>query len=193
MKQVLFAVMMIAGFINCTFAQTVKTDFRTFNWGASFEEVQSNEKAAFLMNDKDDMLAFKDQLAGYDCDVIYGFNDNDKLISGNYMFTKKYTDPQLYLQDYNTFKTLLVQKYGKPAYENENWNRNTPPLEKHNFGQAIVDGNLTLNTGWATDRSVIQIALTSFDKHPSLHIHYTTKSLDELQNKDDLQKALPKL
>ena len=33
----------------------------------------------------------------------------------------------------------------------------------------------------------------SIDKHPSLQIHYTTRSLDELENKDELKAALKKL
>ncbi len=191
MKKIFTVVMMITGFITYSFAQKT-TDFRTFNWGTSFKQVQDNEKATFLLKDKDDMLQYQDDLAGYDCAVLYGFNENDKLISGNYVFTKKYSNPQLYIQDYTTFKNLLVQKYGKPASEKEDWNTNIA-TEKQNYGQAVADGNLTINTEWVTGRSIIQISLTSFDKRPSLHIHYTSKSLDELENKEVLQKALTKL
>lgn len=193
MKRLLLGVLLVPGFIGIASAQTVKSDFRNFVWGASFSQVQQNEKSEFLAKEQNDMLIYRDRLAGYDCNVSYGFNENDKLISGNYVFNKKYTNPQLYLQDFNTFKKLLTRKYGKPTSEKMNWNKNTPVLEKHNYGQAVVDGNLSMSTTWTTDRSFIEIALTGVNKVPSMHIHYTTISLEELQNGDELQKALNKL
>ena len=193
MKRLLLATLLITGFISGSFGQTSSTDFRSFAWGASFNDVQTNEKSDFLIKDKNDMLQYKDKLAGYDCDVVYSFNENDKLISGNYIFTKRYTNPQIYLQDYSTFKKLLTQKYGKPNSDKLNWSNNASSSEKHNYGLAIVDGSLTLTTVWTTERSIVQIVLISFNRIPSLHIHYTAKSLDELQNGDELQKALKKL
>ncbi len=193
MKRLLLGVLLVHGFIGISTAQSAKSDFRNFVWGASFSQVQQEEKSEFLAKEQNDMLIYRDKLAGYDCNVSYGFNENDKLISGNYVFNKKYTNPQLYLQDFNTFKKLLTRKYGKPTSEKMNWNKNTPVLEKHNYGQAIVDGNLSMSTAWTSNRSFIEIALTGVNKTPSMHIHYTTISLEELQNGDELQKALNKL
>ncbi len=90
-------------------------------------------------------------------------------------------------------KSYLQKKYGSPTDEKEIWNSNTPKADKNNFGQAIVDGNLSLNTLWNTDRTVIKILLVTHDKQPSLQIHYTTRSLDELESKEDLKTALNKL
>ncbi len=174
-------------------AQTSKADFRDFSWGSSLAEVQSKEKTEFSFKDKDDLLEYKDVVGGYDCKVLYGFNENDKLINGNYLFLKKYSNPQLYIQDYTIFKNLLIQKYAKPTLELENWNKNTPTGDKTNYGQAIADGNLTLSSYWETDRSYVKIILTAIDNHPSLQIHYTTKTLDELENKEQIKKALFKL
>jgi len=192
MKKILIALLVIVGNIGFSYAQT--TDFRGFAWGNSIDNVQSGEKAALVAKVSNDELAYKDMLGGSDCDVIYIFNDNNKLASGIYVFSKKYSNPQLYLQDYSKFKTLLIEKYGKPATEKENWSTTTSVTEKHNYGQAIADGNLTLNTVWNTDRSVIKILLINTrDKQPSLQIHYTTRSLDELENKEELKAALKKL
>src|ERR1700744_3939664 len=79
-------------------------DFRGFAWASSLEAVQSGEKAPLIAKVSDDELTYKDQIGGSDCDVVYIFNDNDKLACGLYVFTKKYSNPQLYLQDYNKFK-----------------------------------------------------------------------------------------
>jgi len=172
-------------------AQTA--DFRGFSWGSSLSKVQSDEKSSLQIKAGDDELLYKDVLGGADCDVVYIFNDNDKLESGMYIFSKKYSNPQLYLQDYTKFKILLIQKYGKPVNEKEYWRNNTPLTEKHNYGQAITDGNLSMNTVWNTERSSVKIELITTNNHPSLQIHYTARSLDELENKTDLKNALGKL
>ncbi len=193
MKRLLATLLTLTS-INCfLFAQNPVNDFRGFAWGSPFTQVQKNEKSKFVSNDKDDILLFQDVLAGADCDVIYQFNDNNKLVSGTYIFTKKYSNPQLYLKDYSNFKQLLTQKYGKPKSENEEWSSNTTPADKENYGQAITDGNLSLNSVWMNDRTIIKITLVTFNQHPSLQIHYTAKSLDELENKEELKSALPKL
>ena len=192
MKKILVAIAVIFGSINISHAQT--NDFRAFTWGNSLDKIKNDEKSQLVLKVSDDEVVYKDLLGGSDCDVYYILNDNDKLESGMYIFTKKYSNPQLYLQDYNKFKALLAEKYGKPASEKETWSANTTATEKHNYGQAVADGNLALNAVWNTDRSVIKIVLvTSNDKHPGLQIHYTTRSLDELENKEDLKAALKKL
>src|ERR1700712_1112743 len=112
MKKLFLAASVLFAAIGSTNAQS--NDFRGFNWGSPINQVQTSEKATLALKIKDDELEYTEQLAGSDCNLFYIFNDNDKLISGMYYFTKKYDNPQLYLQDYNKFKTLLIQKYGKP-------------------------------------------------------------------------------
>lgn len=65
--------------------------------------------------------------------------------------------------------------------EKENGDKNATIDEKPNYGQAVADGNLTLNTVWNTSRSVIKIILiTRNDRRSGLQIQYTARSLDEL-------------
>jgi len=177
-----------------TFAQNDQNgDFRGFNWGTSISQVQSQEKSTLVVKIKDDELQYEDLLAGSECNVIYIFNDNDKLISGNYVFTKKYSNPELYLQDYGKFKDLLIQKYGKPASDDMHSSRNIPAVEKHSYGQAVADGNLSMDAIWYINNSVIKIALISTGNRPSLQIHYTSNSLNGLENKAALKQVLSKL
>lgn len=189
MKKHLATLVIMMGAIGISRAQ----DFRGFTWGNSLNNVQAVEKSAFVAKVSNDELVYTDMLGGSDCKVIYMFNDNDKLASGMYVFTKKYTNPQLYIQDYNKFKALLTEKYGKPASESETWRDNRPVSEKQNYGQAVADGKLSLSTAWNTGRTYIKIVLVTNDQHPDLQIHYTTRSLDELENKEELKAALKKL
>ncbi|HNY02788.1 MAG TPA: hypothetical protein PKG48_09390 [Bacteroidales bacterium] len=193
MKRLVIVVMMLAISGGITCAQHATADFRGFSWGASFSQVQKDETARFVSKDLDDLLVYEDQLAGSDCRVNFQFNDNDKLVSGSYIFLKMYSVPQLVLQDYYKFKNLLATKYGKPMTEKEEWRANTTPADKQNYGQAISEGNLTLTSVWTTERSIIKITLISITDHPSLQIHYMAKGLDALESKEDLNKALPKL
>lgn len=198
MKKSILTIVTLIAIIGLSVAQTATTDFRGFNWGESSTQVQTNEKAHQIVTyekvkSADDVLVYEDKLAGSNVYIYYQFNDNDKLISCSYSFTKNYTDPQLYLQVYNRFKGLLTSKYGKPKIEKEEWSENTTPFEKEDYGQAITDGYLDLITVWSTDRTLIKISLLTLEKHPSLQIRYSAKTLDELENKEELQNALPKL
>lgn len=192
MKKLLIVFAVLMGGISFSHAQT--TDFRGFTWGNPLDKIQADEIAQLLFKVSNNEIEYKDVLGGSDCDVVYIFNDNDKLTSGMYIFSKKYSNPQLYLQDYNKFKALLTEKYGKPVSDKENWANKTSVAEKHNYGQAVADGNLSLSAVWNTGRSVIKIVLlTTNDKRISLQIHYTAQSLDELENKEELKEALKKL
>lgn len=192
MIKLFFSTLILLLISTCFYAQT-PNDFRGFSWGNPLEKVQANEKSKFVLKEKDDALEYFDQLAGSDCSVIYTFNDNNKLISGVYVFTKNYSNPQLYIQDYNKFKALLTKKYGKPRLEKESWGGNLPNPDKERYGQSVADGKLTLNADWDTDRSLIKIDLITSERRPSLRIHYTTKTLNELENKEQLEQALSKL
>lgn len=169
-------------------------DFRGFTWGSTLDNVHAAEKSILLSSIGNDELIYKDIVAGADCNVIYLFNDNNKLASGIYLFSKSYSNPQLYIQDYKKFKTLLTQKYGKPANELESWSKSVTAEEKLDYGQAVTEGNLSLSSTWNTGRTVIKILLAKTNEgKPCLQIHYTTLSLDELENKDQLKESLKKL
>jgi hypothetical protein len=66
----------------------------------------------------------------------------------------------------------------------------TRPIKK----QAIADRSLNLFAVWNTERSTIKITLISIGNDiPSMQIHYTSKSLDELHDPGELKDALDKL
>ncbi len=193
MKKLLLVVIALITFVRLSISQTTEKDFRDFAWGSSFNQVKENETAKFISQDTNSLVTYDDHLAAYDVEVNYQFNEDDKLVSGTYNFTKKHSNPQLYIEDYGIFKNLLTIKYGEPNLNKEEWSSNTTPNDKQNYGQAIADGHLSLYSVWETKRSLIKIILSSSNNRPFLQIHYTTKSLDELENKVELRKALLKL
>ena len=157
---------------NMSFSKILITDFGRFNDCNSPGNVQSREKVQlhFKMGTKEP--EYKDELDDSDYQIEYILNDNDKLACGIYVFSKKYSNPQLYLEDYKKFKVLLTEKFGKPVIEKENWNNNSIIEEKNNYGQAVAENILTV---WNTNRSVLKIVLvTTNEKYPGLQIYYTS-------------------
>ena len=193
MKKLLLVFITLITIVRVSAAQTTVKDFRDFSWGSTFNFVKNNEKAKLISQDKEDLISYTDDLGSSSVEVNYQFNDDGKLVSGSYIFTKIHSNPQLYIEDYSVFKKLLITKYGNPELNKEEWSSNTTPSDKENYGQAVVDGNLTLYSVWTTTRSLIKIILTTSNNRPYLQIHYTAKSLDELENKEEFIKALKKL
>ena len=171
-------------------ATAQNNDFRGFAWGNTLNTVKTEEKATFVQKEKDDLLKYQDKLASADCDLIYVFNDNDKLVSGIYYFTKKHNNPQLYLQDYNKFKMLLSQKYGQPNVDRR---IESGDAQKETAPQELAEGKLSLVSTWTNDRSNIKLSLVEINQVPMLQIHYTANKLSELENPADLKEALLKL
>ena len=193
MKKLLLVFMTLITMVRVSVAQATVKDFRDFSWGSTFNFVKNNEKAKLISQDKEDLISYTDDLGGSSVEVNYQFNDDGKLVSGSYIFTKIHSNPQLYIEDYSVFKKLLTTKYGNPELNKEEWSSNTTPSDKENYGQAVLDKNLTLYSVWTTTRSLIKIILTTSDNRPYLQIHYTANSLDELENKEEFLKALKKL
>ncbi len=191
MKRVPFLIVLILSVV-VTSAQNA--DFRGASWGSSLSNVKSAEHARFVLRVKDYELVYTDLLGGEEANVYYIFNTNDKLLGGMYRFKKEYANAQLYVEDYNKFKDLLVKKYGKPASETQIKNSNMSDTENQNFGQLVADGNLSLSTIWNTGRTIVKIALvTGTNKRPTLQIQYTTKSFVALENQEELKATIGKL
>ena len=157
---------------NMSFSNAQITDFSAFNDCNQLDNVQSGEKTQLLFKLSNNEQEDKDEFGGSDYKIEYILNDNDKLACGMYVFSKKYSNPKLYLEDYKKFKVLLTEKYGKPVIEKENWNNSSTITEKHNYGESVADNNLTV---WNTNRPVLKIVLvTTNEKYPGLQIHYTS-------------------
>ena len=192
MKKTVFATLLVIAGFNCGWSQN--KDFRNFSWGSPMEKIRAEEKAPFFSKLKNYELEYDDKLLGSNFKVLYIFNEKNKLISGIYIFSRKYSNTELYYQDYMVFLKLLSKKYGEPDKEKEVWNTTDTEFDKTNKQQAIADGNLNLYSLWNTERTSIKITLISIGSEvPSLQIHYTTKSLDELQDPAELKDAMNKL
>ncbi len=169
-------------------------DFRNFSWGSSREKIRAEEKATLISKLKNGELEYKDKLLGSHFRVLYIFDENNKLISGTYGLARKYSNPELYNQDYSVFLALLTEKYGKMTYEKETWIASDSGFDKNNRKQGIADRNLNLYAVWDTERTRIKITLISIGNDiPSMQIHYTSNALNQMHDLNELKAAMNKL
>jgi hypothetical protein len=175
------------------YGQKQQNDFRGFTWGDSFDKVVSEEKAKYVTRKDKTELLYSDVLGGKEVKILYVFNGQSKLIETVYIFARKYNNPERYVLTYNAFSDLITEKYGTPTKQKERWISNDTANDKANPGQAVSDGDLSFYSVWMTDRVVIKSTLSNEVGKPSMQIHYTTRSLDVMENEEELRSAIKML
>jgi hypothetical protein len=166
-------------------------DFRKTNWGMSFENVKTTEASKFVA-DKNDRLMYDCILAGANFKTIYMFNDNNKLVGAKYMLDKTYSNSDFYVNEYATFKALLIKKYGNPVKESQNWNNTSISKEESNWGHALEQGFVSINAIWNTPTTNIKLSLIKLDKI-YMQIDYVSIKYKEMESEEVLKKTMNEL
>ena len=156
MKSLLIAAI---AFFSVHIVSAQQNDFRHGNWGASFYDIMAIDTSTLVMNIGQSELIYKDELAGAPCEAYYMFTTNDQLVSGRYIFTKQYVNPQGYVLLYDKFLNMLAGKYGEPDGEAQTWHPSFRELDRDAFGREIAQGNLSLSTSWATKTAMVTLSL----------------------------------
>lgn len=89
-----------------------KFDFRKTRWGMTKEEVVNNESGKKVFEDAS-VVAFYGNISGIACQINYHFLDGG-LVRTSFIVTKKHSNPDLYVDDYERITSLLKEKYGEP-------------------------------------------------------------------------------
>lgn len=157
------------------------TDFRNVKWGMSRDEVIQLEKLR-LKDEEPSKLFYETAIAGQQCILIYSFI-NDKLFSGNYLFSDKHSNYNEYINDYLNIKALLEEKYGKYTDNDQKW------TQKINFeldkGMAVAMGYLNYLSSWKTDATEIDLLLFGDNLDVKLGISYRSiKYLKEAREQE---------
>ena len=122
-------------------------DFKKFRWGDSQESVMAVEgtpKYSGKMNGLDaNYIAYDTTAVGMDVLLAYYFCDGG-LYSVRYILTEEHSVDSLYIDDYNTFKQALTNKYGEPLLDNEKWTSDSKKsFYADNKGRALNYGYLS--------------------------------------------------
>lgn len=88
----------------------------------------------------------------------FGFESGSlKVIA--FSFLEEHTNKNIYIEDYNYIKKLLIQKYGPPTDEDMNWRDTLFKDDPEDYGLAIARGDLEYNTDWRLSDTNITLTL----------------------------------
>lgn len=153
-------------------------DFKKFRWGDSQESVMAVEgtpKYSGKMNGLDaNYIAYDTTAVGMDVLLAYYFCD-DGLYSVRYILNEDHSVDSLYIDDYNTFKQALTNKYGEPLLDNEKWTSdNKKSFYADDKGRALNYGYLSYYTCYITERVIVEMDMSADNYEVSTLINYTS-------------------
>lgn len=129
--------------------------FRDYEWGTSLSEILEKEITSSMIENEDyiiqdNQFAIANQnVAGYDCFIIYEFNEKEELIRGTYMLTEEHSNEQQYYKDFKDLANKLISVYGEPDTDNrEIWYNDTYKDKPNKQGLAITVGDLEITYQW---------------------------------------------
>jgi len=158
-------------------------DFRKTRWGMSPAQVKVTEVGTLTgegpLPPYDLAISYKGEFEGSDAEIGYMF-DADKLVLAGYAFTERHEDNALYLKDYEKIKTALTKKYGPPAQDTEIWTDETKKVEKKEYGNAVADGALVLQSSWSDPRTYVFLTLKGNGGSATLTALYYSSELNPL-------------
>jgi hypothetical protein len=150
-----------------------KPDFRNVRWGMTQQEVKQAEKLALAYADQE-MLGYETTLAGFDCNLIYLFQ-NDRLYRAGYIFTHMHMNCTDFIDDYDKVKDLLKQKYGEPKQDDVLWKDDLYRDDPSHWGMAIITGDLELCATWEKGQTIIILYLAGDNFETQFGLTYYSK------------------
>lgn len=153
-------------------------DFKKFRWGDSQESVMAVEgtpKYSGKMNGLDaNYIAYDTTAVGMDVLLAYYFCDGG-LYSVRYILNEDHSVDSLYIDDYNTFKQALTNKYGEPLLDNEKWTSDSKKsFHADDKGRALNYGYLSYYTCYITERVIVEMDMSADNYEVSTLINYTS-------------------
>lgn len=129
--------------------------FRYANWGDDVETIAKLENKKYTYKDENNLLYKDIKLMRFATDVYYGFKDG-KFNAGTYTIKETHTNQNLYIDDFYEINNALIEKYGQPTNNKENWRRN---IFEDDPGLALYYGDVEYLTVWITDECAIMHGL----------------------------------
>lgn len=161
--------------------------FRGVPWGSTMDTVQARETATYLGREGDDLLYTGVSIGSLSTTVIYVFTAKGELAQGFYSFTEKHTNENRNIDDYQSLKSQLGEKYGEPAVDRVIWRNNLYRDDSDRYGFAVSLGHLTYMANWKTPESDVTLILSGDNYDVRLAIKYS--SLKHMQQLEIEQKA----
>ncbi|TSA27037.1 hypothetical protein D4R71_02830 [bacterium] len=165
-------------------------DFRKAIWGMNILQVKNIEKGKPLI-EKDDLLLYKDEVAGLSCKIVYIFVQ-EKLVRAKYVFEESHTNKNDYISDFKKLKDLLTKKYGEPFYS-QKWKNDLYEDDFQQWGFAVSLGHLVYFAEWSVPRYSIKLILQGENYKIDLQMEYNSKIYDGLEENQREKQQLDNL
>jgi len=161
-----------------------KTHFRNTRWGMSKEQVLKIEgRPDHLENSEGlDIIQYPQKILNMDCLVGYVFAEN-RLAKAKYSFLGKQGDKNQYILEYQNIKDILIRKYGRPLSSKALWHDPLYKDDDSNWGLAVSQGHLELNSRWKDSETEILLRLSGGGNRLSLIVEYSGLEYKELAQK----------
>lgn len=141
-------------------AAVVAGGFRGNEWGASQSEVKAREKHPLHHDIPGELAYFSFELAEVEAGLVYEFED-DRLVSAYYMSRHRTSDPQEDWADYESWRELFSEHFGKDGNLEWVWAEDVEPGTEDL--SAITSGWAELVTHWALDDARVRLVIRGGD------------------------------
>lgn len=170
--------------ITTTMPAADEASFRGVPWRSSPAAAAEREESTPVF-DLGDALGFEALIAGIPCRVIYVFLDG-QLSRGKYI-PQRHSDDQL-LTDFLRLETLLNEKYGNPA-ENEDFWRD-PDYARYGIVTAVSHGMLAMYRTWRLPSTEISVSISAEDFDITVAVEYQSRELEAAEERAQRERAL---
>ena len=151
-------------------------NFKSYSWGDKEELIKENEGkpdyTGVLSGLDAYFVGYNTQASGLNVILTYYFCKSG-LYGTRYILNEKHSVETKYIEDYNTFKNAIINKYGDPDYDDESWDtERNKEYYLGNKGDALSYGYLTFSTTWYLDDTIIYMDLSADNYEILLTINY---------------------
>ncbi|MDR1771735.1 MAG: hypothetical protein LBS02_14040 [Hungatella sp.] len=173
-----------------TIVETVETrenaNFRNAYWGDDIETVKKYETDILWTEETQKAIIGKSKVLNMNVDIGFTFGDG-KLYQGAIMFNyNDHTNDNLYIDDYNTIKNALKEKYGEPNEDKQVWKNDLFKGDVSHYGTAISCGQLQYLAIWENENTRIILGLIGDNYKINLGIIYENVNHKEEINNSGL-------
>lgn len=159
--------------------------FRGIPFGSTKQYVIENERVSLekqVVQGSVEMYFGTAYLTGKETLVTYNFIDNI-FLQAMYILQAEHSNRNFYIDDYNQFKDLLIDKYGSPSAQDIVWNNRLYQDNIEDYGLAISIGHLKYYSQWKFDNGDVRITLDGDNYDTKLVLLYTTSEYFDKRDK----------
>ncbi len=152
--------------------------FRGIPWGSTQDYVAAHETLSYV-GAQGNIVMYQGSVGGLDAAAAYEFlPSRDVFVRGSYIFTETHVNENLYIDDYNSVKAILTDKYGTPVDDRTVWSNDLFKDDPSSYGMAVAVGHLKYVTRWETPTETITIILGGDNYEVTMGAVYLSKEYE---------------